>query len=525
MISKEELYDLYIKKQTSLKDFKKKYKISTSTLYRYLKKYNIEKNRFTKLDKTTMYYLYIIQNKTMKEIGKLYNCDRKAIAYLCKKYNIKKEYITKEKIQKAFNSSNSYKEMSLKLNIHPSTCSKYCQKYGFKYNFCIKDKYYSQKTINIIQNLYEEELLSCRDISKKLNIPRYIIQNIIKEKNFRYNSISPTIKISYTALYNLYVNKKLSTISISKMYNVGYGVINNLLHEYNIDINTSYSQSSFEIELENYIKKYNFDYILNDRTILNGKEIDIYIPMLKLGIELNGNYWHSEKKKPKTYHQDKSIIAEENGIFLYHIFEYEWFNKKSIIINQLNNLLGINQNKIYVRNCIIKEVSTKEKSIFLESNHIQGDDKSSIKIGLYHNNELVSLMTFVKYRFNYNYEWKLSRFCSKSNNDIIGGANKLFKYFLEQYNPKSIISFSNIAHTKGNLYNSLGFQFKYVTSPSYVWCKNQNIKSRYQSQKHNLLKQNYFGNSENDIMHSLGYYKIYDCGNKVWVFHKIDKNN
>jgi hypothetical protein len=32
----------------------------------------------------------------------------------------------------------------------------------------------------------------------------------------------------------------------------------------------------------------------NDRTILNGKEIDCYVPALRVGFEYNGLYWHSE---------------------------------------------------------------------------------------------------------------------------------------------------------------------------------------------------------------------------------------
>jgi hypothetical protein len=38
-----------------------------------------------------------------------------------------------------------------------------------------------------------------------------------------------------------------------------------------------------------------------------------------------------------------------------------------------------------------------------------------------------------------------------------------------------------------------------------------------QYQKHKLLEKGYTGKSETDIMHSLGYYRIFDCGNKVWV--------
>ena len=256
------------------------------------------------------------------------------------------------------------------------------------------------------------------------------------------------------------------------------------------------------------------------KDILYPYEIDLYDEEKKFGIEFNGNYWHGEKNKKRLYHQEKSKLAEEKEIFIYHIFEYEWVNKKEKIINQLNNLLGLNQEKIYARKCIIKEVDNKEKSKFLELNHLQGNDTSSIKLGLYHNNELVSLMTFVKPRFNKKYEWELSRFCSKAGCNVIGGASKLFKYFINNYNPQSIISYSNIAHTKGNLYGLLGFKLDSISDPNYVWCNGHNYLTRYDCQKHKLLEQGYEGNTEVEIMNNRGYYRIYDCGNKVWKWNK-----
>ena len=258
----------------------------------------------------------------------------------------------------------------------------------------------------------------------------------------------------------------------------------------------------------------------SEKDIISPYEIDLYDEERMIGIEFNGNYWHGEKNKKRLFHQQKSLLAESKGIFLYHIFEYEWVEKKDKILNQLNNLLGNNINKIYARKCIIKEVDNKEKKLFLEENHLQGDDNSSVKLGLYYNNELVSLMTFVKPRFNKKYEWELSRFCSKAGCNVIGGASKLFKYFINNYNPQSIISYSNIAHTKGKIYEILGFTFDSISEPNYVWSNSHKYLTRYQCQKYKLLEQGYEGNSESDIMHNLGYYRIYDCGNKVWKWNR-----
>ena len=88
--------------------------------------------------------------------------------------------------------------------------------------------------------------------------------------------------------------------------------------------------------------------------------------------------------------------------------------------------------------------------------------------------------------------------------------------YLPSYLWESIISYSNIAHTKGKLYEILGFELDSISEPNYVWCNHGNILTRYDCQKYKLLKQGYEGKTEVDIMHDRGYYKIYDCGNKVW---------
>lgn len=90
-------------------------------------------------------------------------------------------------------------------------------------------------------------------------------------------------------------------------------------------------RSNFEDEILNYIQSiYTGNVITNSRSILgNGKEIDIYIPEIKIAIECNGTYYHSDKYKNENYHIDKTNVAKENSIDLIHIWEHDWnFNKQ-----------------------------------------------------------------------------------------------------------------------------------------------------------------------------------------------------
>ena len=260
-----------------------------------------------------------------------------------------------------------------------------------------------------------------------------------------------------------------------------------------------------EKELLEYIQsKYNKEVINSYRDEL---EIDIYLPDLKLGFEFNGLYWHSNKYKNKSYHLDKINYFKEKGIRIIHIWEDDWDHKQPIIKSQILNLLSLS-NKIHARKCLVKEITDSD---FLNENHIQGNCTSIKKIGLYYNNELVSLMTFDKSEGRKKMidgEWNLSRFCNILNTNVIGGASKLLSYFIKKYSPSRIISYADRDWSIGNLYYKLGFENIGVNDPDYKYIIDGKRvhKSRFRKSKLNTNL------SESKYMNSIGIERIYDCG-------------
>lgn len=278
--------------------------------------------------------------------------------------------------------------------------------------------------------------------------------------------------------------------------------------------------SALEKELGNYITSItNTPIEYNTRDIIGPNELDIYLPEKKLAIEFNGNYWHSELHKNKDYHINKTIACSQKGVRLIHVFEYEWIKAESSnrIKNYLYNILCSNKEIIYARNTVVKEISTDEYRTFTDANHLQGSVNASIKLGLFSGSDLVGIMSFDTPRFNTNYQYELLRLCWKNNIKVIGGSEKLFKYFTTKYKPESIITYCDISKFNGDVYKRLGFRELCITEPNYVWVSHDNktVLSRYKTQKSKLLQLG-LGTSnqtENEIMHKLGYYKIYDCGN------------
>ena len=277
------------------------------------------------------------------------------------------------------------------------------------------------------------------------------------------------------------------------------------------------NMSKKEREISDYINSLGFETILNDKKLLNGKEIDIFVPSINLAIEFNGIYWHNELNKNKNYHLEKTIICKNKGIRLIHIFEDEWDDKKDILKSMLKNLCDLTEIKIYGRKCIIKEVSYKDSATFLNNNHLQGKCNSKIRLGLYYNDELVSLMTFGNTRHfigNSSHQYELLRFCNKLNTNVIGGASKLLKHFIKTYKPKNIVSYADRRWSVGNLYNTLGFKLYNISKPSYYYIINNKRKNRFNFRKGILVKKyNCPKNmSEHEFCLSKKWYRIYDCG-------------
>lgn len=282
--------------------------------------------------------------------------------------------------------------------------------------------------------------------------------------------------------------------------------------------------SDNEKEIISFIKeKYHKEMVLKYKNTEKNIEYDMFFPDLNLAVDYNELDLHNELHKDKKYHMLKTEEAEKNNIKLIHIYEDDWNKKKDVIKSRLMNLLNVIPTKIFGRKCKIRELVEKENKIvssFLKENHMQGMVGSKIKIGLFYNDELVSLMTFGERRVamgvkkNMDGEFEMLRFCNKLNVNVIGGASKIFHYFLEKYKPKVVTTYADRSWSNGGLYMKLGFTYLYKTEPNYYYVVDCVRKHRFNFRKDVLIKQGFDGSkTEVQIMHDRGLYRIFDSGN------------
>ena len=407
----------------------------------------------------------------------------------------------------------------------------------------IKDKIKSTLKQNYnVDNPSQSEIIQNKKI--KTNILKYGVNNYSKTIEFKNKLIHHKLK-HYSKLLNInitdieIINNDEFLIknycNIHKEFIINKHTIHNRLKLNLTNLCTkcnpiSIQSSIKENEIKIYIKTLNIPFIENDKSILDGKELDIYIPSKNLGIEFDGLYWHSNIYKDKNYHLNKTNLAQSKGVQLIHIFEDEWIYKSEIVKSIINSKLGIFNDRIYARKTIIKEINDNNLiRTFLNENHIQGFIGSKVKIGLFYNDELVSLMTFGSLRRSMGQKdikenhYEMLRFATKLNTQIIGGASKLLNYFIKNYHPKEMITYADRRYSYGDLYKKLGFKFIKYTEPNYWYIKKNQIKReyRFKYRKDILIKEGFDKNkTEKDIMSENGYYHIYDCGNIKFSFYK-----
>jgi hypothetical protein len=278
-----------------------------------------------------------------------------------------------------------------------------------------------------------------------------------------------------------------------------------------------------EIEIKDFLLRQGIEIQWKKRFDDDKKyEIDIFIPSKNIGIELNGIYWHSELSgdKSKRYHLDKTKYFLERGIKIIHIWDSEWLEKQEIVKSIIFSKIGIYNKKIFARNCEIKRLSPLLSKEFFNKTHIQGYVNSTINIGLYIENSLVSCLSISKPRFNNNFDYEITRFSNELHTTVIGGFSKLLSYFIKEYKPNNILTYADRRFSSGDLYLKNKFSLIKESSPNYFYTKDYKIlESREKYQKHKLksILPVYDNNlSEWENMQNNKYDRVWDCGNLVF---------
>lgn len=250
-------------------------------------------------------------------------------------------------------------------------------------------------------------------------------------------------------------------------------------------------ESYLEVKIEMLLQKNNIQY--EKQFQLENRFYDFRILKSNILIECNGNYWHCEKFRDRSYHKNKKDLALSYDYQCLFFREDEINDKIEIIESIILNKLKLNNKKIFARKCCAKILNKDESKKFFEENHLMGPGSGRTYALINDCDEIVCAMQIK----GNNKKIEISRQCSVKNVNVVGGFSKLLKLIIETENPKLVSTFIDERYGAGSFLNSLGF-VKKTNHISFVWTNGRNVH-------HRMLFKNGSGIDK-------GLFRLYDCG-------------
>lgn len=528
---------------SSVSKVAKKYSVSESSIRAYLRRNGLKiPTHLIPVDKNKL-KAALDSGKTIKEIAEEFNRSDATISSWVRKYKLQRSdeglrryaqarsekarvrtlelnssnLPTPSQLQDYVNSYKNYHEIAQMFGCSASTIGNCVERYGTvlpaDYKDVVVAKYVSKGRSTVIERygVFPYALCKYSETAQKTLLDKDLLHSFIESipiKERSWPRVASDLGVS---------------VQLVKSYYCKY------------DLHCEFSDqlgSSLEEQLRRYLDKLNISYDRNVRSIIAPQELDFYFQSKHVAIEVNGNWSHSVSSVGKyspldrNYHLTKTQRCTELGIRLIHLFEYEmsntaqWHKVKLFLEDVISDSYKI----VHARKCVVKNVSKSEEQAFLSEYHLQGYVSSSVCLGLYYENSLVSIMSFGKPRFSSKHQWELLRLCTVYGVRVCGGAAKLFAHFIREFSPQSVISYCDLSKFTGNVYSQIGMTHLRNSPPNYRWVRYGESYSRYQTQKHklqNLLGDNYDSKlSEADNMSKVGFVKIYDSGNAVFEWRK-----
>ena len=499
------LRELRSQKKT-LKEIAEITQLSRITVSRYLKELNLERKPHTinPKDVVELYKTYSIN-----EIAKQFDVSHNVISRILKKQQI--DCSRETNIKKHFKRIHQEQWPAIKQDLNQGLSKMAIAK---KYKMRIQ---HVAKLIH--QNDYQKEFQdSLEPLAQAFNDANGLTG---KQK---------TIRLKYLNAIQDYIQNHQEWPSKSNLaQTLGLAPITVSLYINHYQLNHLVKPTSTSNRVKSIIallKELNIPYELNNRQVLHNKqEIDIWLHQYNLGIEVNPVSTHTIDDPKwgftsKTYHQDKSLQAQKQGIGLIHLYDddFEDPRKWAVLKEQLFCLTQTKQ-KIGARQCIIKEITKQTAQDFLNQYHFQGANQSAaVRLGIYHHDELLGVFTCGKSRFTH-HDWELYRYCVNPRYIVHGIFNKLLQHFIAHYTAsgQTLVTYMDLNKrlSSSNIYERSQFDYDGLTAPNYIWVQRNTFEclKRYETTKKHLIAQGYDpSQTEVEIMRKRGFYRVFDAG-------------
>ncbi|GEM_PF-3224269 len=273
--------------------------------------------------------------------------------------------------------------------------------------------------------------------------------------------------------------------------------------------------SKWQLEINDFIKTLGFKTKVDDRSVLDGKEIDILVENKNFGIECEGLYWHSEASgrcnpnKPEM----KRILAKQKNIELWFLFQDEWEFKQNIVKSMIaHKLADKNIKKIHGRKCKVEYCEPIELKDFIVNTHIDGYVPANFGIKIMYKDEIVGACTLRWKRNSKRKVLEIARMSFALNTHVNGGVSKIIsraKKIAKENHANSLFTYSD-NRIGGYCYKSF-MTFKGETAKRFWWT---NFSERFDRFRFKADKAR--GLTEKDVAKKANVSKIYGCTNSIF---------
>lgn len=311
-------------------------------------------------------------------------------------------------------------------------------------------------------------------------------------------------------LVHLHIKEELPATAIARQYDVSGSAVLKWLKSYDIEVQRF--ESFPERQITELLISNNVVFQRNDRTVLDGLELDFFIPERKLAIEYCGLYWHSDHfERDPSYHYNKLELCSRRGIQLITIFEDEWVSNENVCRSLILSKLGRFESRIMARDCELIRPERSDVQKFLTENHLQRTiGNVSEFVALVFQDGIVGAAAVGKHHYGGVDKRVLNRLCFKKNHQVVGGGQRLIKAL-----GGPLITWSDNRWSTGTFYERMGFELDDELAPSYSYCRGTKRISP-KSLRHHLPKEKPDVLTEAEWAAQHGWYRIWDCGKKRW---------
>lgn len=282
--------------------------------------------------------------------------------------------------------------------------------------------------------------------------------------------------------------------------------------------------SLLEQEVVEYVRSiYDRDIVTTERSLPGLTELDIFLPEARIGIEVNGLYYHSEAFKAAGYHKDKQEAAAALGIQLVEVWEDSWRFQRETVMRMLAHKIGVSKDqRVPGRKTKPSTITLQEARTFLNEFHLQGWASGSYYLGLRSpDGSLVAVMVLKRAG---NRRLRLERYATSAV--VAGGQSKLLRY-AEQTIPgwDSITTFADASVSDGHLYESTGWSLEAHIPPDYSYLvagrRRHKFGYRLERFRSDPTLSYREGATERELAAENGLLRIWDSGKTRYVYHRV----